>query len=198
MVLLVVDTQKQITNKELYNFELFVSNVKKLIKTARENNIEVIYIRHDDGSGQELTRGTDGFEIYDEFEPDKDEKIFDKTVNSPFRDTGLLEYLTGKQVKQIIVTGLQTDYCIDATVKCGFEHGFRMVVPEETNSTFDNQYMSAKETYEYYNNFMWKGRYANCISMKEVLELMKSCGGNIFEIGERSFGLCKLKIFPQF
>ncbi len=174
MVLLIVDTQKLITNKELYNFELFVSNVKKLIKTARENNIEVIYIRHDDGSGQELTRGTDGFEIYDEFEPDKDEKIFDKTVNSPFRDTGLLEYLTGKQVKQIIVTGLQTDYCIDATVKCGFEHGFRMVVPEETNSTFDNQYMSAKETYEYYNNFMWKGRYANCISMKEVLELMKS------------------------
>lgn len=75
MVLLVVDTQKQITNKELYNFELFVANVKKLIKTARENNIEVIYIRHDDGSGQELTRGTDGFEIYDEFEPDKDEKI---------------------------------------------------------------------------------------------------------------------------
>lgn len=28
MVLLVVDTQKQITNKELYNFELFVANVK--------------------------------------------------------------------------------------------------------------------------------------------------------------------------
>ncbi len=75
----------------------------------------------------------------------KDEKIYDKTVNSPFRDTGLLEYLTGKQIKQIIVAGLQTDYCIDATVKCGFEHGFRMVVPEETNSTFDNQSMSAKK-----------------------------------------------------
>lgn len=45
MVLLVVDTQKLITNKELYNFELFVSNVKKLINTARDNNIEVIYVR---------------------------------------------------------------------------------------------------------------------------------------------------------
>lgn len=172
-VLLVVDAQKLITNKELYNFDLFVSNVKELIKTARENGIEVIYVRHDDGIGQELTKGTEGFEIYEEFEPGKDEKIFDKTVNSPFRDTGLLEYLTGKQVKQIIVAGLQTDYCIDATVKCGFEHGFDVIVPEGTNSTFDNQYMSAKETYDYYNRFMWKGRYANCISMEKALELMK-------------------------
>lgn len=178
MVLLVVDAQKLITNKDLYNFDLFVSNVKKLINTARKSNIEVIYVRHDDGIGQELTRGTDGFEIYEEFKPDKDEKIYDKTVNSPFKDTGLLEYLIEKRAKKIVVVGLQTDYCIDATVKCGFEHGFDMIVPEGANSTFDNQYMSAKETYDYYNEFMWKGRYANCVSMEEALELMKSRGEN--------------------
>lgn len=60
MVLLVVDTQKLITNTSLYNFSIFVSNVKKMIKAARKNKVEVIYIRHDDGTGQELTKGTDG------------------------------------------------------------------------------------------------------------------------------------------
>lgn len=172
MVLLVVDTQKCITNDSLYNFDIFVSNVKTLIKGARENKIEVIYVRHDDGTSQALTRGTDGFEIYEEFEPDNEEKIFDKTVNSPFKDTGLLEYLIGKQIKQIIVVGLQTEYCIDATIKCGFEHGFDMIVPKETNSTVDNEYMSAKETYHYYNEFIWNGRYADCISIEETLALM--------------------------
>lgn len=49
MVLLVIDTQKLITNENLYNFDLFVSNVEKIIHTARQNNIEVIYVRHDDG-----------------------------------------------------------------------------------------------------------------------------------------------------
>ena len=84
------------------------------------------------------------------------------------------KYLIEKRTKQIMVVGLQTDYCIDATVKCGFEHGFDVIVPEGANSTFDNQYMSAKETYDYFNEFMWKGRYANCVSIEEALELMKS------------------------
>lgn len=173
MVLLVVDTQKLITNAALYNSKVFVSNIKKLIKAARSNNIEVVYVRHDDGIGHELTKGTDGFEIFEEFKPDKDERIFDKTVNSPFKDTGLLEYLRGKQVKQIIVVGLQTEYCIDATVKCGFEHGFHIIIPKETNSTFDNEYMSAKETYKYYNDFMWNKRYARCTSVQETIEMMR-------------------------
>ena len=34
--------------------------------------------------------------------------------------------------------------------------GFRMIVPEYCNSTFDNEFMTAEETYRYYNSFMWK------------------------------------------
>ena len=81
MVLLVVDTQKLITNSHLYNFSAFENAVKTLIAAARENNVEVIYVRHDDGAGEELTKGTSGFEIYEGFSPQPGEKIFDKTVN---------------------------------------------------------------------------------------------------------------------
>ena len=100
------------------------------------------------------------------------ERVFDKNVNSAFRDTGLLEYLHEKDEDTIIIAGLQTDYCIDATVKCGFEHGLKMIVPANTNSTFDNAYMTAEKSYRYYNEFMWNGRYAECISFEKTLELM--------------------------
>lgn len=173
MVLLVVDTQRLITNNSLYKFELFENRVKTLIKQARDNGIEVIYIRHDDGAGSNLTKGTDGFEIYDEFKPADGELVFDKNVNSPFHGTGLLEYLRKKQEDTIIIVGLQTDYCIDATIKCGFEHGFKMLVPANTNSTFDNDFMSAETTYKYYNEFMWNKRYSECISFEKALELME-------------------------
>jgi len=172
MVLLVVDTQKLITNDKLYNFSTFVSNVEKIISAARKNDIEIIYIRHDDGPGSELTKGTDGFEIYERFQPISDEKIFDKKVNSAFKGTGLLEYLIDKDEKDIVIVGIQTDLCVDATIKCGFEHGFNMIVPAYANTTVDNKFMSAEQTYEYYNEFIWNGRYAECISIDETIRKM--------------------------
>ena len=173
MVLLVVDTQELITNSKLYHFQEFESSVKALLDAAREWSVEVIYVRHDDGPGEELTKGKPGFEIYEGFIPKQDEMIFDKLVNSPFKESGLLEYLKEKDVQTIIAVGLQTDYCMDATIKCGFEHGFKMIVPANTNSTFDNAFMTGEQTYKYYNEFMWKGRYAECISVDETIERMK-------------------------
>lgn len=176
MVLLVVDAQNAIMNEKLYQFEKFTANVKLLIKTARNNKIEVIYVRHDDGPGCELTKGQEGFEIYDEFRPINGEQIFDKNVNSAFKGTGLLEYLKNKGESDIIVVGLQTDYCIDATIKCGFEHGFRMMVPEYANTTVDNVFIDGETSYIYYNTFMWNGRYADCISIEKALDMMQySC-----------------------
>ena len=172
MVLLVVDTQKAITNSGVYRFDLFEANIIKLIDSARKSGIEVIFVRHDDGVGNPLTKGNDGFEIYEKFQPAENERIFDKTVNSAFKDTGLVEYLKEKGENTIIIVGLQTEYCIDATVKAGFEHGFKMIVPANCNSTFDNKYMLAELTYNYYNNFIWNKRYAECISFEETVEMI--------------------------
>ena len=173
MVLLVVDTQKLITNPDLYNFDAFENAVKTLIAAARENHVEVIYVRHDDGVSAELTKGTPGFEIYEGFKPLQGEKIFDKTVNSSFKGTSLLEYLKEKNAQTVAVVGLQTDYCIDGTIKCGFEHGFEMIVPQNANSTFDNAFMTGEQSYKYYNEYMWKDRYAECVSVEETIERMK-------------------------
>lgn len=74
-----------------------------------------------------------------------------------------MEYLEEKNVRTVAVVGLQTDYCIDATIKCGFEHGFKIIVTENANSTFHNAFMTRDQSYRYYNEVMWKGRYPECI-----------------------------------
>lgn len=172
MILLIVDTQKLIMTTDLYNFDSLVPNIEKLIETARKNKVEVVYIRHDDGPETDLTKGKEGFEIYGKFAPVNTERIFDKTVNSAFKGTGLLEYLQEKGTETIIVAGLQTDFCIDATVKCGFEHGFQMIVPAFANSTEANEFMTAENSYKYYNEWMWPDRYANCLSIEETINEM--------------------------
>lgn len=171
MVLLVVDAQAGIVTDDLYARDAFVQNVTALISTARTSGIEVIYVRHDDG--EELTQGVDGFEIYRQFSPQGTEKIFNKNVNSSFRDTGLLSYLAAKQEQKIMVVGLQTDFCIDATIKCGFEHGFTMIVPAHCNTTVDNAFMTGEQSYRYYNEKMWNVRYAHCVSLEDAVAMLK-------------------------
>ncbi|MGL4605849.1 MAG: cysteine hydrolase family protein [Eubacteriaceae bacterium] len=170
MVLLVVDTQDLIMTEKQYLYNNFIQNVSKLISTARQRNTEVIYIRHDDGT--ELTVDVNGFEIFNQFAPNDNEKIFDKNFNSAFRNTGLIDYLVEKQETHIMVVGLQTDYCIDATIKCGFEHGYKMIVPAECNTTVDNDFMTGEQSYKYYNQKMWNKRYADCISFEQALTMI--------------------------
>lgn len=170
MILLVVDVQSLIVTDELFAKQRFIDYVSKLIAQARTHAVEVIFIRHDDGEGEELTKGTLGYEIFEAFAPQNGEMILDKQVNSPFRDTGLLEYLKKKKEKEIMTVGLQTDYCMDATVKCGFEHKFKIIVPEYTNTTVDNEFMTGEQTYHYYNDKIWKNRYAECITIEEAVK----------------------------
>lgn len=145
MVLLVIDVQKEIVTPKLYTFKESVLTVKMLIRAARENGVEVIFVRHDDGAGTLMTKGTDDFELYGDFAPDGNEKIFNKHVNSPYRDTRFTEYLSEKGETELVITGLQNDYCIDAAVKCGFERGYKIIVPLYANTTFNNSFMTAKK-----------------------------------------------------
>ena len=175
MILLVVDTQKGCFNQALYAFETVKENIKKLIAAARENNVEVVYVQHDDGPGSDLEKGTDNYEVYEEFAPRNNEKCFEKNVNSAFHPmTGLTEYLQSRGEKDIITIGVSTDYCMDATIKSGFEKGFKIYVPSYTNSTYDNPYFEKETEYKYFNEFMWGTRYAKIITVEQAIQLMKS------------------------
>ena len=51
MILLVIDTQKGITDERLFKFAELEENIKTLINASRASGVEVVYVRHDDGPG---------------------------------------------------------------------------------------------------------------------------------------------------
>ncbi|MBS4214060.1 cysteine hydrolase family protein [Neobacillus rhizophilus] len=171
-VLLVVDVQTALIKEHPYNEKKVIGNIKKLISIARDSNKEVLYVRHDDGIGEELEYGTDGWQIYHEIAPNKDERVFEKKCNSAFFKTGLKEYLESKKIDTIILTGLQTEYCIDATLKSAFDNGYSVIIPEQTNTTFDNEYLSGEKLYEFYNYKIWNNRFAKVLSVDEVSKIL--------------------------
>jgi len=171
MILLVVDMQKCLVDEELYDYDSFVEKTAKLIDAARKNRIEVIYVQHDAGPGSGLSAGDDGFEIADQVAPAKDEKVFVKTINSCFGNPEFREYMEHQEDKRLMIIGLQTNYCIDATVKSAFERGYEVIIPEGTNSTFDNDYMTGEITVRYYNEDVWDS-VADVIPFEEAMDLI--------------------------
>ena len=172
MKLLVIDIQKGITDSRLFNFEAFIDATTRIIKAARDNQIEVIYFQHDDGPGTGFSVGDEDFKIAEQVMPKDGEKIFIKNINSCFGNKDFTDYIKDDNI--LMIVGLQTNFCIDATVKSAFERGYKVIVPQGANSTFDNEYMTGEETYKYYNDMMWPKRFATCVSVDEAIKLMES------------------------
>lgn len=166
--LMVIDVQNTLVSANPFAFDEIIGNVKKLINTCRKNNVEVIYVQHYDDD--ELKPKSKGWEIYNEISPAVGEKVISKSFNSSFKNTELKEYLNKKGIEQLIITGMQTEYCIDTTCKVAFEYGYKLIIPEKTNTTFDNGKILAKDLYEFYNFNIFRGRFGVVESVEDTMK----------------------------
>lgn len=170
--LVIIDVQAAITTDALYQKDKILENINAMLRAARSGTqTEVIYIRHCSQSG-ELVKGEKGWQIALEIAPLPTETIFDKSVNSAFRDTGLIDYLRKRQIKNVIICGLQTDFCVDASIKAAFEHHFNVIVARDTTTTEDLGEFKAKQISDYFTELIWNNRYAKVMPLNEVIEMI--------------------------
>lgn len=172
MALLIVDVQKAMIEDHPYHEKELLENIGGLLKTARQNRLEIIYVRHNGRIGDELEPHTEGWEIDASVSPKPTEKIFDKKFNSAFKGTGLKEYLSEKNIDTIVLVGMQTEYCIDTTCKVAFEYGFSVLIPEGTTATYDNASFSGVVIAQYYEQEIWNNRFAEVIPLEGIIKRM--------------------------
>ncbi|MGL5415979.1 MAG: cysteine hydrolase family protein [Clostridium sp.] len=172
LILLVIDVQNELIHSNPYNKENVIENIKSLIHTSRKNKVEIIYVQHTSLVNSPYSKGIYTWEIYKDVIPDKNDTIFYKNYNSAFYKTTLHEYLQEKNISNLILTGLQTEYCMDATLKSAFDLGYKIYIPEESNTTFDNEFLSGENLYKFYNYTIWNNRFASVISLEKALNLI--------------------------
>ena len=168
-LLLIVDVQNAIADKKPYLFDDVLSNIKTLLEKFRELKQPIIFIRHDDGIGSEMEVNTYGWEICKEIAPLPGERIIEKHFNSAFKETVLEKELLVMNIRKLVIVGLQTEFCIDTSIRVAFEKGFEVIIPETTNSTIDGKFMSAEKIYLHHNN-LFNNRFGKVIKVEEVLK----------------------------
>ena len=86
-------------------------------------------------------RGTWDAEILDELTPDmaKGEVVIDKTRNTAFWHTDLMERLVKLGIDQLIVTGVGTQVCVESTVRDAYTNGYDCIVVEDATATLSDE-----------------------------------------------------------
>ena len=165
--LLIVDVQNGVLGKtgETYQGEILLSNLAHLIKKAREADVPVIFVQHVE-PGQ-LEPNTIEWQIHDRLDPKKNDIKIQKHHPSSFHDTVLLEELRKLGVNKLVIGGLQTEWCIDSTVRHAFSLGFDVTVVEDGHSTTDSPILPAEKVVAHHNR-IFKGGFA---SLKKAAEI---------------------------
>jgi biuret amidohydrolase len=81
--------------------------------------------------GRILVRGEDGHDIIPELYPRDGEPVIDKPGKGAFFATDLQAMLEHRGVKQLVVTGVTTEVCVNTTVREANDRGYECLVLED-------------------------------------------------------------------
>lgn len=175
-VLLVVDVQTGMVDAGPWEIDRVLGNIAALIETCRDVGVEVVFVQHDGRPGELEEPGTPGWEIHRAVAPAQGERVVRKAYNSAFRDTDLRASLDARGIRTLIVVGIQTEYCVDTTVRVAFEFGYRVLVPGFTNTTLDNGDVPAAAVHRLVNERIFSGRFAETPSVASVRAALQARG----------------------
>jgi nicotinamidase-related amidase len=170
--LLVVDVQEDAVARRPYEVDRVIGNIGELLAAWRTSGADVVFVQHDGRRGEPEEPNTAGWEIHDRVAPLAEEPVFRKRFNSAFRGTELDSYLRSRGIDTLVIVGIQTEYCVDTTVRVAFELAYTVIVPEMTNTTFDNGSVPAGDIYEMVNTRIWDRRFASVVPLDEALRLV--------------------------
>src|ERR1043166_5341262 len=117
--LLVIDVQQGLFTDygPLFQEQETLAAIKKVISSARAAGVPVIYIQHCADEGQSLAPSTEGWQIHKEIQPAEGDTVIQKRFSDSFKNTSLQQELESRGIKQLVVAGLQTEYCVDTTCR---------------------------------------------------------------------------------
>lgn len=132
-------------------------NAKLLLDKFRAETLPIIFIQHiaTRPDATFFIPNTEGAEIHKSISPLKREKIVVKQYANSFRETDLMEYLKETQIKNLVICGMMTHMCVDATTRAAKDFGFNIAVIGDACATKDLEYNgNVVKAHDVHNSFL--------------------------------------------
>jgi nicotinamidase-related amidase len=127
---------------ELEGAEAAGAKAAMAIGNFREKNLPVIHVRHLSvrPGATFFVPGTRGAEINAAAKPEAGEPVIEKNFPNSFRGTALEKHLKDLGVKNLVVAGMMTHMCVDASVRQAADLGYKVTLLGDACATRAQSY----------------------------------------------------------
>jgi nicotinamidase-related amidase len=150
--LLIIDVQNALCSGDeaAFDIENVIARINLLSAAARAVEAPVLLVQHEEAGGS-LTFASEGWQLAAGLRTSPDDlRVRKKTPNS-FHETELHTVLQERAVSRLVVCGLQSDFCVDTTVRQALALGYDVVLASDAHSTTDNGILSAAQITAHHN-----------------------------------------------
>jgi nicotinamidase-related amidase len=111
------------------------SALEQLLANARRARAAVVHVQNDGTVGDPDEPHTEGWELV--FAPTDDEVIVRKDESDTFAaNAGLAASLRERGVETVVIAGMQSEFCIEATSRGALREGFVVLLPRGAHATY--------------------------------------------------------------
>ena len=131
---------------ELEGSDAAAQKASEVLRKFRQSNSPIIHVRHSSvrpGSTFFLP-GTKGADIHASVAPVGGETVIEKNFPNAFRNTALKESLEKNGIQNLVVAGMMTHMCVDASVRHAADQGFKVTLLGDACATRAQSYGGEK------------------------------------------------------
>lgn len=148
---------------------------RSLLERARKTGLPLVHIQHvavRPGSTFFLP-DTEGVNTHPNVLPQSQEAVIQKHFPNAFRETRLLDWLRERSITRLVIAGMMTHMCVDATTRAATDHGFDCLIAEDACATralsFAGHTIPA-ESVHYAFLAALNGSYGKVMPTRQILE----------------------------
>lgn len=167
---------------ELVDSDEAAGAAARLLSAFRKASWPVFHVQHisTQPNAGFFVPNTTGTEIHPSVAPLPEEPVIIKHYPNSFRETDLLPRLKAEGITQLLICGMMTSMCIDATTRAAFDLGFTCTVAHDACATrdliFDGKTISAQQVHGAFLAALG-AVYANIRATDVMLEKITIGGG---------------------
>ncbi len=150
--LLIIDVQQALCSGDHQAFEAqrVIERINLVSRQFRQTGAPVVLVQHE-APDSPFSHGSAGWQLAAGLELAADDVRVRKTTPDSFQATGLQGLLQARGVTDLVICGLQSEFCVDTTTRRALALGYPVVLVADGHSTCDNGVLSAAQISAHHN-----------------------------------------------